>query len=185
MAKIYREVIVRGNDKLLKGFLWGYKGAKSIKSGLIFAHDHPINTHHLREILTFRGAHAHIIANEVHHRGIVNAIKEATTLNFSIVSDRKIRRTYFDFEFETFNRTVAGRIKKRSRNIPAGLELLKFKEKEEVDPRDKGVEMYAVSHAYRYYGSGRIEGEVDALLKFRAKMSENDFVELDEITIVH
>ncbi len=185
MAKIYREVIVRGNDKLLKGFLWGYKEAKSIKSGLIFAHDHPIKTHHLREILTFRGAHAHIIASEGNHRGIVNAIKEATKLNFYIISDRKIRRAYFDFEFETFNRTVAERIKKSSRNIRAGLKLLKFREKEEVDPRDKGIEMYAVSHEYRYYGSGRIEGEVDALLKFHAKMCENDFIEVDEITLVH
>ena len=91
----------------------------------------------------------------------------------------------FDFEFETFNRPVAERIKKRSRNIPAGLKLLKFREKEVVDPRDKGIEMYAVSHEYRYYGSGRIEGEVDALLKFRAKMGENDFVKVDEITIVY
>jgi len=185
MAKTYRELIVRGDDKLLKGFLWGYKCAKSIKSGLIFAHDHPIKTRHLREVLTFRGAHVHIVASEAHNRAIVKAIREAKALEFSIVSDKKIRRAYFDFEFETFNRGVASGLKRRMRRAPAGLKLLNFKDKEEIDPSAKGVEIYTVSHEYSYRGSGRFQGEFDALLKFRARVCENEFVEADEITIVH
>ena len=58
MATTYHELIVKGDREVLDGFLEGFMAAKNIKSGIILASEHPIETHHLKEILTFHGLRA-------------------------------------------------------------------------------------------------------------------------------
>lgn len=185
MATSYREVIVKGDDTLLRGFVWGFKAARKIKSGVLFCADHPIQTHHLREILTLHGNYVHLITSGQHHRAILAALKQAAHLEFEVVSDKAIRKTYFDFKFQTFNRDVAAKLKRVLRRLPAGLKLVDFEPEETVEPSAKGVEFYSPVHDYCYEGTGKAQGEVEKLLRFHRALGEHVFIETEDIEVEH
>ncbi|MDH3216013.1 MAG: hypothetical protein OEN01_06935 [Candidatus Krumholzibacteria bacterium] len=183
MSQNYYEVVVKGDDNLLKGFLSGFKAAKRIKSGLIFAADHPIDTHHLKEILTFQRDHVHLAASERYHAALLAAIKAAAEIDIEIVSDKRISKAYFDFKFSTFNRDVASKLKRRLARLPVGLELADFEPKETIEPSGKGVELYSPLHDYAFEGKGRVQGDLEKLLLFHRKCEEHVFIETSDIEL--
>jgi len=183
MAVTYFELVIKGDAKLLKGFLRGYQIGRELKSELYFCADHPIKTHHLKEILTFRGGHVHIVCSANARRGIISAIQKAKDLEFEPVADERLKKVYFDFEFETASRKVAGEIKRMFSTLKAGLKLTGYEPNESIDEEARGVEIYTPAHEYRFTGKGRIEGDLDALLGFHKKLDENDFIDADKIVL--
>jgi hypothetical protein len=185
MATKYHEIIVRGNDKLLKGFVRGFQIGRSIKGGLWYCGDHPIATAHLKEILTLRGDHIHLVCTgSVRHRFIA-AVNQAADLGFETLSDRRIARTHFEFGFETFSRETASAIKKLLDELPPGLALRDYEPQETFDATARGVELYSPVHEYEFRGKGRITGDFESLLSFQKTLSANEFFETADIVIEH
>lgn len=185
MATKYHELIVKGDDEILKGFLDGFKTAKGVKSGVIFAADHPIDTHHLKKLLTFHGDHIHVIVSGRHHRSLVSAITKTPDIECSIVSDEVIKNAYFEFKFETFNRDVASDLKKVLSRLPTGLQLIDYEPDETIDPSAKGIEFYSPIHDYTFAGKGKIRGDVEKLIALRERLSEHVFIEAEDIELEH
>jgi hypothetical protein len=185
MATKYHEIIVKGDDEVLKGFLDGFKTAKKIKTGVVLASDHPINTHHLKEILTLHGNYIHVIVSGRHHQTLIAAIKDTPDIECDIVSDVGISNAYLEFKFETFNRDVARDLKKMLGRLPAGLQLIDYDPKETVDPSAKGIEFYSPIHDYTFEGKGKIRGDVEKLIKFHERLDEHVFIEVNDIELEH
>ncbi|UCG50853.1 MAG: hypothetical protein JSW58_11695 [Candidatus Latescibacterota bacterium] len=183
MAVTYYELVIKGSGRLLKGFVRGYQAAKSIKRGLIYCNDYPINTHHLKEILTLRGDNVHLICAARLRSAFLKAVESAKDLEFEVLSDQQITRTSLDFEFCTFNQDVASELKRIFRTLPVGLKLAQYEPKESVDPDAKGVEFYAPAHDYRFEAKGTVEGDIEKLISFHAKLAAHEFVEVEDILI--
>ena len=92
MATTYHELIVKGDREVLDGFLEGFMAAKNIKSGIILASEHPIETHHLKEILTFHGDYIHVIVAGRHRKSLISAIKRTPDIECDIVSDKVVKQ---------------------------------------------------------------------------------------------
>ncbi len=185
MATTYHELIVKGDREVLDGFLEGFMAAKNIKSGIILASEHPIETHHLKEILTFHGDYIHVIVAGRHRKSLISAIKRTPDIECDIVSDKVVKNAYFEFKFETFNRDVASELKKALGKLPTGLQLINYDREEKVDPEAKGIEFYSPLHDYSFSGEGTIRGDVEKLLAFRERLCEHVFIEAKEIELKH
>ena len=179
-------MIIRGDDKIMKGFLTGYCSARRIKSGLIFAREHDINRHHLRELLTFKPSYLHLIISSEHHRSFAAALRPVTDeLKLKILSDRSIRRMWFKYEFVTYNRRAAGTIKRFFRNLPAEIKRSGRAHVETIDPSAKGVEVYSPLHDYVFRGEGELSGDIERLLRLHPKLKEHEFIDVGDINLKH
>lgn len=186
MTTTYRELVVKGNASILKGFLWGFKTAKKIKKGLIFCDDHPIQTHHVRELLQLHGDYVHMVTSANVNEMIVAAIQDsAEPLELEIVSNRRIKEARFQFRFGTYSRDVATDLKRTLRKLPVSLELYGYRPKERIDPAAKGAELYSPVHDYEFAGNGKVRGEIEPLLRLHRKLDEHVFIEVDDIELVH
>lgn len=185
MPDSYRELVVRGDANLLRGFLSGYQLARKIKRGFYVCRDSPINTHHLMEVLTFKGDYIHVILTQRVHEGIVAAIRQAEDMEFTIVSDKPIAKLSFEFKFRTASTKVGARLKRLFDKLPAGLELTRYEPEEEIDPSAKGIEFYSPAHHYQFRGEGEVAGDLDKLFRFRRKLDEHEFIDVERIDVVH
>jgi hypothetical protein len=180
MATHYRELVIKGDAER---FIDGFMAAKKIKSGVIVARRHPIQTRHLKEILTFRGDYAHVIVDARHHRTLVDAVREAKDAGFEMVSDTEITGAHFAFKFRVFNRDAGAKLKEALGSLPSGLSLTDYKPRETIDPSAHGVEMYSPVHEYTFEGKGTLRGDIEKLLDVRQRLSEHSAVEMKDIEL--
>jgi len=185
MAVTYHEIVVKGNGKLLKGFVRGYQVGRAIEGGLYYCADHPIDTRHLKDLLTLHGDHIHLICRARVRDGFVAAIEQAADLEFELVLDVVVAGTSFEFEFDTYSRDVASEIKKLLETLSTGLELVAYDPKETIDAKARGTELYSPVHEYRLRGRGKVAGDFEQLLSFHATLATNTFVEAGDISIEH
>lgn len=184
-TKTYRELVIEGDDEVLQGFIDGFKTARKIKTGLILASEHPVNTHHLKEILAFHPNYLHVIVSGRHHRSLLSAIVKTPQIQCKIISDEEITGAHFKFKFETFSRDVAKKLKQVLRKLPVGLELVDYEPKETLDPSGEGIEFYSPVHDYTFAGKGAIRGDIEKLIRFHGRTAEHVFFEADDIEIEH
>jgi hypothetical protein len=184
MAAVYYELLVKGNEDKIFAYLNGYLTGKKIKQGVIFCEECPFRIHELRELIRYHGDVAHIICRAGLRQTVLSAIRSApAAYSFEVKKDRKITSASFEFKFETFSKKVAGGLKRMFTQLPAGLKLIDFQPEETIDPDAKGIERYAPAHEYQYSGEGMVAGNVETLLDFHCRLSQSDFVELEEIVL--
>jgi hypothetical protein len=181
MAAVYHEIVVKGDEALLKGFVRGFEVGRSLKGGFWLAGDHPVDLGHLKD-RGLRGHCVHAICGAAVRKSVLNAISSATDCGFEILSDKEIVRAWLEFEFDTFSREAAASIKGILKNLPAGLRILAYEPTETVDKDARGVELYSPVHDYRFEGEGRIEGDFEKLLSVRAKL---DAIEVAKAGKIH
>ena len=180
MAAIYHEIVVNGDEKILKGFVRGFQLGRSIEGGFYLCGDHPIDDEHVRR-LGLRGHSVHIVATPAVRKSFLAAFAGAPECGFEVVTDRPILRASFGFTFDTYSREVASAIKGILKNLPAGLQLLSYEPSETVDQKARGVELYSPAHDYRFEGKGKIEGDFAKLLAVRAGLDAIEVVEAGKI----
>lgn len=185
MAATFHEIIVKGDAKTLKGFIRGIQVGGALKRGLYIGGESPIAAEHLKHLHVGHGKQTHIICTVPVRKRILDSIAAAADLGLEIVFDEEIFRTYFEFEFETFNRDVAKAIKGCLKRLPAGLRLVDYEPDETVDQSARGVELYSPTHDYRFAGKGKLDGDIDSLLAFREAIAANEFVTVGEVRIEH
>ena len=184
MAAVYYELLVKGNEDKLFAYLNGYLAGKKIKQGVIFCDECPFNIHELRELIRYHGEVSHVVCRAGLRQTVLSALRSSpATYSFEVKKDRKITKASFEFKFETFSKKVAGGLKRTFTQMPAGLKLIDFEPEEKIDPDAAGIERYAPAHDYRFEGSGAVSGNVEMLLDFHRRLSQSDFVELEEIVL--
>jgi len=181
----YRDVVIKGDPKAIKGFLGAFVAVKRIKHGVVFVEDHAIDGGYVKRLVHGTRDYEHIIVSTVHHKSLISAIKRANNIDIEIVSDQKIKRASFEFKFETFSRKVAGNLRRLYRNPPAGIRIIDPVVKEEFDPSAKGVELYSPTHHYQLKGKATAVGDVEALIKLQQRFHDHEFIDVKDIQIEH
>jgi hypothetical protein len=77
------------------------------------------------------------------------------------------------FTFKCFTRDLAAEVRGVLQEIPEGVSLEGFEEKESEDPGAKGTELYSPVHEYTLEGKGRYEGAVAGLLVVAGRLAEH------------
>lgn len=185
MAATYYEIILKGDDKLLKGFVRGFEIGRSMRGVIWLCEDHPIDKKYSKAVRLFRGDHTRLVCAAKARQGLLASVAKAPDLGFEIVWDGKITRTSFKFEFETVSREVASKIKKLLASAPTGVKLVGYEPQESVDAEARGVELYAPVPEYEFRGQGTAEGDLAALLSFRKTLAANEFFVVKDIVVEH
>jgi hypothetical protein len=183
MGATYYEIVVKGDRRFLQGFVLGVGLDQAVSDEFWFCRDHPVESEHVEQ-LRLRGHYIHLVCTVTVRKKILPSLEQADEFGVKVVSDRKIARTYFEFEFDTVSRDVAATIKRILRTLPAGLKVLAYEPKETEDKSAKGVELYSPVHDYRFEGSGRVEGDFAELLAVRKKLEAIDWVKPGDISIL-
>jgi hypothetical protein len=181
MANTYYEIVVKGDGKLLKGFIRGFEIGRALQGRIWLCGDHPFDKKFSRAVRRFRGDHTRVICAPVARQGLIAAVAKAADLGFEILSDEKISRAYFKFEFDTISRAAASKMKKLLGSVPAGVKLVGYEPRERVDARARGVELYAPVPEYSFRGKGEAEGTLDKLLSFRQTLAANEFFRVGDV----
>ena len=182
MSVTYYEIVVKGDDNLLKGFIRGFELGRSLEGGVWLCADHPIHAGHLKR-LRLHGRHLHAVCTSASRKSVLAAFAKAVETGIEVVFDKKIVRASFEFEFDTYSREVAASIKKIFNTLPTGLGLLAYEPKETVDKKARGVELYSPVHEYRFEGKGRIEGDFEKLLAVHEKLEGIEFAKTGDIRL--
>jgi hypothetical protein len=157
---------------------------KGIKSGYIFTAKHPFKSHFLKELIKYHGEVVHLICRSAIRPVIKAALNQAPQeYELEFIDSRPVKKSTFEFRFETANRQVAGSIKRLLGRHPSGVKLVDYKPEEIFDPDAKGAEGYAPLHPYVFKGEGIIVGEVEGVLKVYDKLKSNEFINCEEIDI--
>jgi len=184
MATVHYEILLKGNEDILCAYIHGFLAGKNIKEGIIFGNKEPFEIHEIRELIRYHGGICHFICRAGIRQTLLSAVHSAPeSYSFEVVQQRKISSASFKFKFETFNEEVAGKLKKIFDKIPAGVTVVDFEPEEVIDPKAKGIEVYAPAHDYRYAGEGKATGNVEALLDFHRALSESEFIEMENIEL--
>jgi hypothetical protein len=181
---VHYELLVKGHEEIIYAYLNGYMAGKKVKEGVILCNECPFQIHEFRELIRYHGGVVHIVVRAGLRQTVLSALRSApASYGFEIKKDRKITNASFEFKFETVSKKVAGGLKRMFTQMPAGLKLTDFEPEEKFDPDAAGIERYAPAHHYKYEGSGTASGNVELLLDFHRRLSQNDFVELEEIVL--
>lgn len=179
----YHEIIIKGDDNVVDGYLKGFLAGRGVKAGCYFSKDWPFRLGHVREIIKYRGPVVHVICSGSLRATITSAINNSD-LEIEVEKTRKIGSLAFGFNFTTANRGVATKIKRTLSRLPDGVKLEGYEPVESVDPDAKGVEAYSPVHEYEFKGEASARGDVDGVLKLYRKLTENRAFRVEEIDII-
>ncbi|NIM20143.1 MAG: hypothetical protein GTO51_07915 [Candidatus Latescibacteria bacterium] len=186
MATVHYEIIIKGDQNLLCAYLHGFLRGRKIKEGVIFSTECPLRTHHLREMIHYKGEVTHLICRGSVRPAMISAIKTAPEdYSFEIKKEQRITGASFTFKFETFSKKVGSALKRTFTRIPEGVRLNKYKPIEAVLPRAAGIEGYAPMHDYSFQGTGEVSGDVETVLLFHQRLAQNQFIELEDISLLY
>lgn len=186
MAVKHYDFVIKGDEDKLCAYLNGYLRGKGVKSGYIFTSDHPFKSHLLRELIHYHGEVVHLVCRSSLRPIIRAAINQSPPEHqWEIVDSRPVKKTTFEFRFNTANRQAAGAIKRILGRHPAGVRLVEYEPKETFTPDAKGSEGYAPLHEYTFRGKGTIVGDVEGVLKVYDKLEANEFIHSDAIEICY
>ncbi len=191
MAQNYLEVVLEGHYELIFGLLEGFKLGSGKEGIYYFNKKVGVKTETLSEVIkewvSFANKMHHIIIEEGFYNDLMSKIKgakEQKQIHVKYVKSSKlIKGGSFDFSFKTFGKKYGDEIKEMFKSLPVGIELMDFKEEEKVDKDAKGVEMYAPAHDYELKGSGKIKGDIKAVIDFRHKLDLHPLVEPQDIKL--
>ncbi len=180
----YHELVIKGDRKELRAFIEGFMIGSKKRRGYIFTEEHAFDMDRLKDLIKFHGEVTHLICDTANRGLIESGIKKASEkFDFEIVERHRIRRAYFEFDFKTANRKVAGTIKRLIGKMPAGVKVADLEQDEIIDPSARGVELYTPTHHYNFYGKGVVEGDPFGVHHLHAKMREHENINVSDMDI--
>lgn len=181
MAARYYELVLDADEKVAKAFIKGFISGRKIKSGVFFSSEHHVSSGHLVDLIHHHGT-KQLLCRASLRAAIVSAVKQAPKeLNMTLSTERVLAGASFEFKCNTYSKKIAASLKRLFRSLPQGLSLSRFEPEENFSPDAKGAEGYAPLHEYQYRGKGRVSGDIDKVISFHGKLSDHEFVDVDDI----
>jgi|GEM_PF-1554276 len=184
----FYEVVFKGKPKAVRAFLSGLRmgipGEQTIFYSFLDGVWHEGKAERLKELAGFRPTDCHVIVDPVISARLRQIKKDiAAETGLEITSHRRISSASMEFSFEAFAPRYNDEIMKGLKNLPAGLRLQGFEHSVNIDPKAKGVEMYAVAHHYEARGAGRLTGSIEKLILLKRQLHKYPLVKYEEIVL--
>jgi len=100
-----------------------------------------------------------------------------------LISDRRVLKARFGFEYTAFAGTYDLQIKKLLDGLPQGVKLVNHEREETVTEEAKGPEGYAPLHDFEVRATGDIQGRIDQVIEARHTLLSHPLVATTEIQL--
>ena len=185
---VWHELVIEGHERTLAGFVAGLEAGIGRRLGIVRGTDLDL------ERDSFVGMIRDIFSSEAHHLLFAPAESAATlvravakfggTVELAVTRRRRIEEGRFPFSVDVFSRELADRIRDDlEHNLPAGVEVVDFEEKERFEPDAHGPELYAPAHEYAFQARGSLRGPLPGILEMRRRAETLDFVKIGQISV--
>ena len=189
MNEQYYEVIIEGDQNLMKGFVMGFLAGRGISGGVFFDAACHIEgecaSGPLMRLVKAQGNANVLIVGSALHDLLVAALNDHShVLPLRIKKVRQVLSAAFECTFRTYSREVGAELKEIVNGIPEGVDGKKgFEVQEKVDPEGKGLEFFTPLHEYELTGKGRLSGSVKGVLDLYQRLERFEVVELGELEL--
>lgn len=183
----YRELVFEGSLAEVRAFLTGLSLGRGWSTGILFCEEHGIAAEsrgrRLLEKLHLEKDVTYVMVPERQAAAVRAAVRAARSLiGIHLRADRAVRQAEFRYEFETYSRSVAARVRRLLAERPSTLTVADCEQREEEHPEARGAEGYAPAHDYICAGSGRAQGPLGDLLAWRNRLAKHEWLRLGKIT---
>jgi hypothetical protein len=173
----WRELVVEGSEKTLRGFLVGFSAAEGKTAKASFAK-------FLGELLG-TGSHHVVFAPEgVAERIVKRLAMVGHEADLHLAGYREIVEARLAFTVELFSKELATRTRDQLHDsLPEGVTAHDFHDQEDLDPQARGAELYAPEHHYIYRASGTLAGPFPGIVEMQRRARVLEFVEAEPIEL--
>ncbi len=185
----YYEIVLDGDAEILRGFVVGYLAATGLGSKVFvcreFHIEHDSLAHQLGEWIGLLENRTHLIVPSDAHDQIRAGVEEAgDELKIEVHASQKLIGAEFDFEWKTYNRDEAAKLRALFDTPPAGVKLDAYSPEETIHEDEVGqTGAYAPTHPYTARASGKAHGDPGALIEWAAELRDRDFVKIETIKL--
>ena len=187
-GRVFSEVVFRGKPKVvracLSGLLLGAGRQGAVYYSFLDGVHHEGKAEKLAELVGVRASDCHVIMDAetaAWLRGLSRAITAETGL--VITSNRRIRGATMALRYHTYGRKYEDEILALLRDLPAGLRLSGFRQRERLDESGRGLEIYSPVHEFEAVGEGAISGPVDELIRLRRRLAEYPLLKVSDVQL--
>jgi hypothetical protein len=181
-TRSFYEVILSGPHDLVHGCLTGLWLGAGLAHGPVFGHEEAVEGpsfgDKLKEFIHVHAHECHVIL-DAPLRGLVkkNARRLFAESGVAVVSERRIRKAAFDFEYKVYAARYDREIQAVLAKLPGGVKLIDHVRQERIDPKAKGVEAYSPAHDFEVCGEGIVRGRFDHVAEARRILDEHPLID--------
>ena len=183
---VWHELVVTGSEKALRGFIAGFEAARDSRDVALLGKDIHFEglpfKERLRE-LVLRGTPHVVIAPERTAAVLDSALRtRGGEAGLTVSAVRVITGASFSFSAQAFSPKVAQKIRDRLlEGLPEAVALEDLEQREEVDAKSAGAELYSPVHDFVYEARGRFVGPLPGVLEMHRRARNLEFVEPAEL----
>jgi len=187
MPSQFIEVVFEAQEQYLRGLLEGFQSGKKTAFKYFFNRDAGVQAESLAEKIkewtSLSDRYQHLLMEQ----GLYDLVKkigaDRPSEQIKILSARPVQSAKFSVRVKNAARGETAVIKKAFAKKPAAVKAIEWHEEEKEDRKAKGIELYTPAHEYLYEASGVFQGELEALVAFRQKVSAFSAVTAKEIEL--
>jgi hypothetical protein len=182
------EIIVRGPEDALRGFIAGREASLGGTDAAIFGHDLDLEgsrfSQRVKDLFA-AGSHHLVFAPPRLAEDLLAALKKGgEAAGLAVESLLEVTGARLPFAAEAFSREVAGTIREELLSgLPPGVRGEGVEESEEVDPDARGPELYTPEHAYVYRANGAFTGPLEGVVEMQRRARHLPFVKVKPLEL--
>jgi len=182
------QIVVRGPQEALEGFVSGYEAAQQTREGALFGNQLDLEpsrfSQRLLELLG-RGSHHLVFAGQHLAKTLVAGLRaRGPEAGLFLEGVHEVVLARLRFSAQAYSREVASRIKEiLLTGLPAGVQGEGIEEHEEVDQAARGPELYTPDHAYTYSVSGAFAGSLPGIVEMKRRARDLPFVRVQPLEL--
>jgi len=189
-APSYSQVVLRGSESVVRGFLSGLAmGSGECLPHWFFEDEHvdvpedsPV--HQAASFLHLAPHEVYVVAAAPLVKALRKAEKEARARGLCEVVDiAKIRSASFEARYKAYAPRYDMEIQDRLDDLPRGLKRTDDEREVRSDPDAEGVEAYTPVHDFESRGRCHITGRIDLVIAKRKQLDEHPLIEVGEIEL--
>lgn len=175
------EIIVKGPEDALRGFVAGYEAAQKKREGAVFGHDLDLEPNRFSQRLLelfARGSYHLVFAGLRLKEALVAGLRSlGPEAGLHLEGVHEVVGARLRFSAEAFSQEVASAIKQKLLiGLPPGVEGEGIQEHEQIDQTARGTELYTPEHAYTYTVKGAFSGPLPGVIEMQRRARNLPFV---------
>ncbi len=185
----WHQLVVSGNDKILRGFVAGFEAACGQRIEIAFGSDLGIASSSLatrvRDLLAPGTSHHAIYASAATAGELVRALAaRGQEVGLTVVNQGEVRGAGFSFAAETASPEIAQAIREQVlASLPEGVELVGVKVSETHHPESRGAELYAPDHAFEFRAAGSFRGPFPGVVELYRRARSFEHITVSPLTL--
>jgi len=187
MPSHFIEVVFEAKEHYLRGLLHGLQSGNKTTFKYFFNRDAGVQAESfaekIKEWTSLSDKYQHLLMEQGLYELVRQLGADQQAEHIHILSARPVQSGKFSVKVRNAARGETDIIKKAFAEKPAAVKSIDWHDEEKEDRKAKGIELYTPAHEYLYVASGAFQGELEALIAFRQKVTALSAVDANEIEL--